>query len=395
MTDKVGKEVYKCSGCKCKYFIEDFGFTRLEKRYKICVKCREKRKIKNIKKCDFKGCEYSTVYSGHLTSHKRTHTGDKPFECDKCDYKCSVSHNLTTHKRTHTGEKPFECDQCDKSFTQSGDLTSHKRTHTGEKPYKCDECKESFTQSGNLIRHKRTHTGDKPFECDKCDYKCSVSHNLTTHKRTHTGEKPFECDECKESFTQSGHLTSHKRTHTGEKPYKCDECKESFSQNGALTNHKRIHTGEKPFECDQCDYSTTQSSNLTTHKNFNCNRGNPAKNTSAAELHTILVLKELGLLFINGLPYDNVRHINLLQFDFRVNPDTPYQFFIETDGIQHTKPNRLYGGEEMFKIIQLRDKIKNDYCGDKLLRIPHTVPLKDYRKLILDFATRHIIVYDE
>jgi len=339
MTDKVEKEVYKCSGCKCKYFIEDFGFTRLEKRYKICVKCREKRKIKNIKKCD--QCDYSTTNSGHLTNHKRT----------------------------HTGEKPFECDDCDKSFAQSGILT----------------------------RHKRTHTGEKPFECDECDYKCSVSHNLTNHKRTHTGEKPYECDfdGCDHKCSQGSALTTHIRTHTGEKPYACDQCDFKCTQNINLITHKRIHTGEKPFECDQCDYKCSDGSTFTKHKNFHCNRGNPAKNTSAAELYTILVLKELGLLFIHGLPYDNVRHIKPLKFDFRVNPDTPYQFFIETDGEQHTKQIKHYGGEEGFKITQLRDKIKNDYCGDRLLRIPHTTPLKDYRKLILDFSTRHITVYDE
>jgi len=364
MTDKVAKEVYKCSGCKCKYFIEDFGFTRLEKRYKICVKCREKRKIK---KCDFDGCEYSTVYSGALTTHKRTHTDEKPYKCDQCDYKCTTSGSLTSHKRTHTGEKPYKCDQCDYKCTTSGYLTTHKRTHTGEKPYACDQCDKSFSDGSAY----------------------------TTHKRTHTGEKPYACDQCGESFSQSGNLTTHKRTHTGDKPFECDECDYKCIKSGNLITHKRTHTGDKPFECDECDYKCTTSSYLTIHKNFHCNHGNPAKNTSAAELHTILVLKELGLLFIHGLPYDNVRHILPLQFDFRVNPDTPYQFFIETDGIQHTKPNKLYGGEEMFKIIQLRDKIKDNYCGDKLLRIPHTVPLKDYRKLILDFATRHIIIYDE
>jgi uncharacterized Zn-finger protein len=334
MTDKVEKEVYKCSGCKCKYFIEDFGFTRLEKRYKICVKCREKKKIK---------------------------------KCDQCDYSTTNSGALTTHKRTHTGEKPYACDQCDKSFSQNSSLISHKRTHTGEKPYECDQCDYKCSESGHLTRHKRTHTGDKPYECDQCDYKCSDSSAFTRHKRIHTGEKPYACDKC---------------------DYKC-------TTSGYLTIHKRIHTGEKPYECYQCDYKCSDSSDLTRHKNFHCNRGNPAKNTSAAELHTILVLKELGLLFIHDMSYDNVRHIKPLRFDHRVNPDTPYQFFIEVDGAQHTKPNRLMRGEEGFKIIQLRDKIKDDYCGDRLLRIPHTVPLKDYRKLILDFATRHIIVYDE
>ena len=42
-----------CSKCKCKYIndeehiYKDFGYTRLEMRYKTCVKCRARKRIKN------------------------------------------------------------------------------------------------------------------------------------------------------------------------------------------------------------------------------------------------------------------------------------------------------------------------------------------------------------
>ena len=99
--------------------------------------------------------------SGDLTSITQNHaiTGEKFLKCDLCLKGFTTSHHLTTHKRSHSGEKPFICD---KGFPHSGDLTKHKRSHTGEKPYKCPMCEKGFTKSGNLTTHKRIHKREKP-----------------------------------------------------------------------------------------------------------------------------------------------------------------------------------------------------------------------------------------
>ena len=57
------------------------------------------------------------------------------------------------HERTHTGEKPLECDVCEKRFTTASTLVRHKRTHTGEKPYECDVCKKRFTDASTYVKH--------------------------------------------------------------------------------------------------------------------------------------------------------------------------------------------------------------------------------------------------
>jgi len=54
------------------------------------------------------------------------------------------------------------CNVFDKSFSKSWHLTTHRCTYTGQKPYASDVCGTLFLQSSNLTKHRRTHTGEKP-----------------------------------------------------------------------------------------------------------------------------------------------------------------------------------------------------------------------------------------
>ena len=62
-----------------------------------------------------------------------------------------------------SGIKPHVCEHCSRAFSRSDHLSSHRRTHTGEKPYVCpmSDCNRRFTRSDELHRHMKMHERQK------------------------------------------------------------------------------------------------------------------------------------------------------------------------------------------------------------------------------------------
>lgn len=98
-----------------------------------------------------------------------------------------------------------------KNFNQSSSLIIHQRTHTGEKPYQCEESGKSFNNSSHFSARPGIHTGERPHVCPDCGKSFSKSSDLRAHHRTHTGEKPYGCQDCGKCFSKSSALNKHPR----------------------------------------------------------------------------------------------------------------------------------------------------------------------------------------
>lgn len=92
--------------------------------------------------CDVPSCGQRFSQQGNL----------KVSTAASCDLPRKETNMTQTHKRRHTGEKPFECERCHKKFAQRGNVRAHMLTHDEGRKFSCllDECGKTFTQLGNL-----------------------------------------------------------------------------------------------------------------------------------------------------------------------------------------------------------------------------------------------------
>ncbi|KAF9213435.1 zinc-finger protein [Podila verticillata] len=204
--------------------------------------------IDHMIRCLWSGCSAEFMSEDDLLPHvSQLHVPNPDINHPLCLWE---SHLSEDHIGTGKSEYVCEWEGCERNgrgFGQRQKAMRHIQTHTGDKPYQCQRCRKRFSEANIMAQHMRTHTGEKPFKCPEpgCGREFSISGALTIHLRVHTGEKPFKCkfEGCDKWFSESSNLTKHLRVHTGERPFQCDfpGCGKRFSRPDQVTRHKRTH----------------------------------------------------------------------------------------------------------------------------------------------------------
>lgn len=138
---------------------------------------------------------------------------------------------------------------------------------------------------------------------------------------------------------------------------------------------------EVKVQCTNCSTVISTRIDLLTHGRRSCTC---VQLRSVLERDTKKILDEMGIKYSMESGFSDLRSVQPLRFDFvlKINEETR---IIECDGIQHFYPTF---GDEAFRRTQKTDKIKNDYCkskGIKLLRIKYNKS-KNLKEIVKEFV---------
>lgn len=87
---------------------------------------------------------------------------NRSFVCETCGKAFVSQENLRLHNLSHVGPEGWEfcCEICSKKCLTKQKLEEHRRTHSKEKPFQCDHCGEKYAHRHNLRNHVNNKHGD-------------------------------------------------------------------------------------------------------------------------------------------------------------------------------------------------------------------------------------------
>lgn len=135
---------------------------------------------------------------------------------------------------------------------------------------------------------------------------------------------------------------------------------------GYRNKHKFSHNGSGLPEGESREFEMSIGNFVASH----CKH--PRLSKSNMETICEHLLLKYNVPFETQKTFPDCVYKKRLKFDFYIELNDE-RICIETDGEQHDRPIKYFGGQKTFELQQIKDKIKDEYCKNnniRLIRIP-------------------------
>ncbi|KAJ7813069.1 hypothetical protein B0H14DRAFT_1449242 [Mycena olivaceomarginata] len=239
---------------------------------------------------------------------------DREFPCDLCPLSFDRQHDLKRHIETHSGDKPYLCDRgCGKAFTRKDALKRHQTTFPfcppvrgPARPPQANSVSPPSPMYAPSPGHPITYGGGSSTQQHIPGYRAAPAYGSPPPGpafpsqyggRSSASYYPSNSPPQQQYAGSSSHYggsssspvkyepaTSPPLSHytpsfvpppmhggdfpaSPDRPYPCDACPLSFERHHDLKRHKVTHAGERPYVCNGgCDKTFTRKDALKRHQ---------------------------------------------------------------------------------------------------------------------------------
>ncbi|XP_032998060.1 zinc finger protein 197-like [Lacerta agilis] len=172
--------------------------------------------------------------------------------CPECGFVSESLAGIIQHRRVHTEEMPYKCNRCGKCFKSSSHLNKHCSRNT---------CQQNSLAPGTFLEESQMSyegvedslptikTEEEEFEISpglplihepalsEHPGESSLSRLAAMASSVKCQKKQHTCSQCGYKARSLTDLVCHMRKHTGEKPYMCPRCGKTFAWQKSLKKH--------------------------------------------------------------------------------------------------------------------------------------------------------------